>query len=211
MLGWFLCYNLAMKNDFLPSVFFDLADFEHRQLFDVQNVWEIISKISEYIKNKSSEAVVLGEGTVVEEGALIKGPAIIGKNAFIAHGAYIREGAIIGDNVKIGHSVEVKNSVILNNTSVAHLNYVGDSIIGNNVNIGGGAIIANFRLDGQTIKIKHNGEEIETNLKKFGAIVGDNSKIGVNCVLNPGTIISKNSRVFPLTSVFGVHNEETIK
>lgn len=201
-----------MKNTFSPNVFFDLSKFEHKDLFEVENVWEIISKISEYIKNNSSENVIIGEGTVVEEGALIKGPAIIGNNCFIAHGAYIREGTIIGDNVKIGHSVEVKNSLILSNTSIAHLNYIGDSIIGSHVNIGGGAIIANFRLDGQTVKIKYNREQIDTNLKKIGAIVGDGSKIGVNSVINPGTILSKNTKVYPLVNVFGVHlNEETIK
>ena len=80
------------------------------------------------------------------------------------------------------------------------------------VNIGGGAIIANFRLDGQTVKIKYNREQIDTNLKKIGAIVGDGSKIGVNSVINPGTILSKNTKVYPLVNVFGVHlNEETIK
>lgn len=200
-----------MKNDFSPSVFFDLSNFKYSELFETKNVWEVIPKILDFIKNNSDQPVILGQGTQVEEGALIKGPAIIGNSCFIAHGAYIREGAIIGDNVKIGHSVEVKNSIILNNTSVAHLNYVGDSIIGGDVNIGGGVVTANFRLDGQTVKIKYQDGEVETNLKKFGAIVGDGSKIGVNSVLNPGTILSKNSKVFPLTSVFGVHNEEIIK
>ncbi|MBI2621212.1 MAG: hypothetical protein HYW63_01010 [Candidatus Levybacteria bacterium] len=202
-----------MKNTFSPSVFFDLSDFKHKEIFEVENVWETVSKISDFIRNNNGpKNVVIGKGTVIEEGALIKGLAIIGDNCFIAHGAYIREGAIIGDNVKIGHCVEIKNSVILNNTNVAHFNYVGDSIVGNDVNIGGGAIIANFRLDGQTIKIKYNGKHFDTNLKKLGAIVGDKSKIGVNSVLNPGTILSRNSKVFPLTSVFGTHfNEDVIK
>lgn len=201
-----------MNNTFSPSVFFDLSGFEHKSIFEVEKVWEVLPKISEFIKEHSSQNVTLGEGTVVEEGAFIKGPAIIGKNCFIAHNAYIRENVIIGDNVKIGHSVEVKNSIILNNTNVAHFNYLGDSILGNDINFAGGAITANFRLDGATIKIKHNGEEIETGLPKIGAIIGDSSKIGVSSVLNPGTILSKNTKIFPLTSVIGVHlNEETIK
>ena len=200
-----------MKSSFDPNLFFDLSSFSHKQIFDVENVWEVISKISEFIKN-NSETVSIGEGTVIEEGAFIKGPAILGKNCFIAHGAYIRENVILGENVRIGHSVELKNVIILNNSNVAHFNYVGDSIIGNNVNLAGGAITANFRLDGESIKVKHNGEEIQTGLVKFGAIIGDSSKIGVNSVLNPGTILSKNSKVYPLTNVFGVHlNEETIK
>ena len=201
-----------MKNTFNPEFFFDLSSFEHKDLFQVENVWEILSNISSFIKNKSSQVVTLGEGTVVEEGALIKGPAIIGKNCFIAHGAYIRENVILGDNVHIGHSVELKNSIILNDTHIAHFNYVGDSIIGSDVNFSAGAITANFRLDGASIKIKNGEEEIETGLTKLGTIVGDTSRIGVNSVLNPGTILSKKSKVFPLTNVFGVHlNEETIK
>lgn len=202
-----------MKNRFSPSVFFDLSDFKHKEIFQVENVWEAVPKISDFIlKNNGPERIVVGKGTVIEKGALIKGPAIIGENCFIAHGAYIREGAIIGDNVKIGHCVEIKNSIILNNTNVAHFNYVGDSVLGSQVNVGGGAIIANFRLDGTAIKVKHNDQEIETGLTKLGAIIGDHSKIGVNSVLNPGTILSKNSKVYPLTSVFGTHlSEEVIK
>ncbi len=201
-----------MKNTFNPSLFFDLSSFKHKSIFEVENVWEVLSNISNFIKNNSSQNVTLGEGTVVEEGALIKGPAIIGKNCFIAHGAYIRENVILGDNVHIGHSVELKNSVVLDNTHIAHFNYVGDSIIGNDVNFSAGAITANFRLDGAKIRVKHEGEEIETGLTKLGAIIGDLSRIGVNSVLNPGTILSKKTKVFPLTNVFGVHlNEETIK
>lgn len=202
-----------MKNTFSPGAFFDLSSFNYKELFNVDNVWEVLPKIVEFVLNNNRlKPVLIGSGTIVEEGALIKGPAIIGDNCFIAHGAYIRDGVIIGNDVKVGHSVEIKNSIVLNNSRIAHFNYIGDSIIGNDVNFAGGAITANFRLDGAKIKIKNNDKKIETNLTKFGAIVGDGSKIGVNVVLNPGTILSKNTKVFPLTSVFGIHlNEETIK
>lgn len=202
-----------MKNTFAPSAFFDLSGFKYKEIFQVENVWEVLPKIAQFVlENTALKPVLIGEGTVIEEGAFIKGPAIIGDNCFIANGAYIRDGAIIGNRVRVGHSVEIKNSVILNNARIAHFNYVGDSIIGADVNFAGGAITANFRLDGAKIKIKHNGQELETGLAKFGAIVGDSSKIGVNAVLNPGTILSKNTKVFPLTSVFGIHlDEETIK
>ena len=202
-----------MKNTFSPSAFFDLGSFDYKELFEVENVWEVIPKISDFIlKNNGPEPVVVGKGTVIEEGALIKGPAIIGQNCFIAHGAYIRDGVIIGNDVKIGHSVEVKNSIILSKSRIAHFNYIGDSVIGNDVNLAGGAITANFRLDGAKIKIKHDGQDLETGLTKLGAIIGDGSKIGVNSVLNPGTILSKNSKVYPLTSVFGTHlTQEVIK
>lgn len=195
-----------MKNSFSPNLFFDLSDFDYKELFEVENAWEVIPKISDFIlKTNGPEPVVIGKGTVIEEGALIKGPAIIGRNCFIAHGAYIRDGVIIGNNVRIGHSVEIKNSIILGKSKIAHFNYIGDSVIGNDVNFAGGAITANFRLDAAVIRIKHDGQDLETGLTKLGAIVGDGSKIGVNSVLNPGTILAKNSKVYPLTSVFGTH------
>lgn len=207
-----MCYNFAMKNNFSPSIFLELEGFEYKEIFEVENIWEALSKISLYIKNNSSREITIGEGTLVEEGAFIKGPAIIGKNCLIRHGAYIRENVIIGDNALIGHSVEIKNSIVLNKSNIAHFNYIGDSVIGNDVNFAGGAMTANFRLDGDKIKIKHDEEIFETNLNKLGAIIGDGSKIGVNSVLNPGTILAKNTKVFPLINVFGVHlNEEIIK
>lgn len=201
-----------MKSNFSPSTFFELSNLEHKEIFEVKNAWEALSKIADYINNNSSSKITIGEGTVIEEGVYIKGPAIIGKNCLIRHGAYIRENVIIGDNALIGHSVELKNSIVLNDSHIAHFNYIGDSIIGNDVNLSGGAITANFRLDGNSIKIKDGDEQLETNLTKLGAIVGDGSRIGVNSVLNPGTILAKNSKVYPLTSVYGVHlNEEIIK
>lgn len=207
-----------MKN-FLPADFFDYSDFQFKDIFEnITFVWEILPKISDFIalelkeKSKSNhkDNVFVGSGTVIEEGAMIKGPAIIGKNCYIAHGAYIRENVILGDNVTIGHASEIKNSIILSSASIAHFNYVGDSIIGKNVNFGGGALIANFRLDGETVKVKADDRKIDTKLIKFGAIVGDRVKIGAGAVLNPGTIIAKDSLIYPLTSVFGVHPAKEI-
>lgn len=190
------------KSEFAASRFFDLSGFEHGKIFEgVETVWEVLPKIAVYINGKN----LVGEGTIIEEGTFIKGPAIIGKNCFIAHGAYIRENVIIGDNVHIGHGVEMKNSIIIGNTAVAHLNYIGDSIIGSNINVGGGAKTANFRLDGKRVRVKVGKEYIDTGLAKLGAIIGDGSKIGLNAVLNPGTILGKGCMVYPLVSVFGVH------
>lgn len=190
--------------------FFDLKGFSHAKIFEgVGNIWDVLPKLRDYVKKNGQS---IGGGTVVEEGSYLKGPAIIGKNCIISHGAYIRENCIVGDNVHIGHGVEVKNSIIVSNTAVAHLNYIGDSIVGSNVNIGGGAKTANFRLDGQNIRIKVGEERVDTGLQKLGAIIGDGSKIGVNSVLNPGTILGKNVWVYPLVSVFGVHEDgEVIK
>lgn len=203
---------------FHPKNLISHDNFKHKKIFDEMSfVWEAIGKIESFIianisgkipKNKKN--VVIGKGTIVEKGALIKGPAIIGKNCFIAHGAYIRENVILGDNVKIGHASEIKNSIVLNNTHIAHFNYIGDSVIGNNVNLAAGAITANYRLDGKNVHVKHKKIKIDSKLIKFGAIVGDNVKIGVGAVLNPGTVLGKNCVVYPLVSVTGTYPDNAI-
>lgn len=184
--------------------------------------WESISQIIPFIQEafagsrftgnyKDRSDVFIGEGTKIHPSVDIVGPVIIGKNCIIDHVALLRNGCIIGDDVHIGHAVEIKHSIILNNTIIAHLNYVGDSIIGNNVNISGGAILANFRLDKQNISIKtQDGNKIDTLLQKFGAVVGDNTIIGVNSVINPGTLLGKNTVVFPLKSVSGIHENNAV-
>lgn len=209
---------------FTKEHYFDLSEFEFNDVFDnMEHVWDVLKKIESYISSQFSSGkltpnhqgsnnVFIGEGTVVEEGAYIKGSAIIGKNCFIAHGAYVRENVILGDNARIWHGTEIKHTIMLNNAVGTHNGYIGDSIIGNRVNIAAGAIVANLRLDRKPIYVRHSEGKIDTGLLKFGAIIGDDCQIGVNAVLNPGTVLGKNSVVFPLTSVFGVHEEgSTIK
>lgn len=112
----------------------------------------------------------------------------------------------------IGHATEIKHSIVLSNTALAHLNYVGDSILGSGVNLSGGATLANWRFDKKDITVRGEGFEIPTGMEKLGSIIGDESFIGVNAVINPGTILSKKTLVFPLVSVKGVHlDRETIK
>src|ERR1035437_3463959 len=180
--------------------FFNLDGLSFPELFRNLNYpWEAINKIRDYIDSKTStENVVIGEGTVIEKDAVIKGKAIIGKNCLIGNAVLMRGNCILGDNVQIGHGVELKNVIILNNSSIAHLNYVGDSIVGNDVNISAGAIVANLRLDKKEILVNIQGEKINTSLAKFGAIIGDGCTVGVNSVLNPGTILGKNCVVYPL-------------
>lgn len=204
-----------MKTNLSPEVFFDLSNFTHRQIFaGCQFPWEAISRIEKYIlelfakgkvRPNCGENVYLGEGTEVEPGAYIKGPAILGKNCRVSHVAYLRENILAGDNCLFGHSSEVKNSLFLSDTKVAHLNYVGDSILGREVNLSGGSILANVRLDQKTVSIRVGEETYDTKLPKFGSVVGDLSQIGVNSVLNPGTLLGKNCVVYPLTSVKGFH------
>ena len=177
------------KQDFKPEIYFDLSSFYWKDIFDgVEKVWEVIPKIKKYSKGK-----------------LLKG-----KNCKIEKSVLIREGVILGDNVRLGHCVELKNCIVLNNSSIAHLNYIGDSVIGGNVNIGGGAILANFRFDEREVDIKHKQGRIQTNLEKFGAVIGDGTKVGVNAVLNPGTVLGKGCIVYPITSVIGYYKAGSI-
>lgn len=209
-------------NNLTNTNFFDITQFRFKEILTHPSPWDSVSQIIPFIQKlfsqniafanyKEGKEVYLGQGTKIHPSVEIVGPAIIGANCVIDHTAFLREGCIIGDGVHVGHAVEVKHSIILNNTFISHLNYVGDSIIGNNVNISGGAILANFRLDKQNIIVKtKTGQKINTGLQKFGAAIGDNSMIGVNSVINPGTLLGKNTIVFPLKSVSGVYENNAI-
>ncbi|MEK5056488.1 DapH/DapD/GlmU-related protein [Niallia sp. FSL K6-0212] len=207
--------------------YFQISDFSHKILFyDVKNVWEPLLRIEDTMsKTKSiikgivepgayiSEyGVILEEDTFVENGAYVKGPAYIGRGSKIFHGAYIRENTIIGDNCIVGHCSEVKHSILLNGSRAPHFNFVGNSILGNNVNLGGGVMIANVKNIpyGDNIIINTGTIKIDTGLKYFGAIIGDQSKIGANTVINPGTLIKKNVLTYPLSSVKGVIEDNSI-
>lgn len=148
--------------------------------------------------------VVIGEGSVVMSGAYIVGPTIIGKNCKIGPNCYIRPYTAIGDNCHVGNAVEVKNSIIMRNSKAPHHNYVGDSIIGENCNLGAGTKIANLRLDEGEISVNLNGKIVRTGRKKFGAVIGDNVKIGINASINVGSLIGNNVFIGPGAIVNGV-------
>lgn len=194
-------------NHFQPDTYFDLSAFTWKELFvGVDMVWDVLPKLGEFMKKISGgKKVVVGDGSTIDASVEITGSIIVGRNTHIRHAVYIRGNVIIGDNCVIGHAVELKNCIILNNTHIAHLNYVGDSIIGSNCNISGGAKLANLRFDKQPVTVAFDGEKIPTNLAKFGAVIGDHAQIGVNSVLNPGTILGKNTIVYPLQLVSGYH------
>jgi NDP-sugar pyrophosphorylase family protein len=209
---------------FTPSDFFDLTDFEHKALFEgdtITQIWKVLKEIDSYLEANlkpgiegqvhpgaylMDEQIYLAPGAVVEPGAYIAGPSYIGAGSVVRHGAYVRGGCIIGRNCVIGHATEVKHSVFLDGAKAAHFNYVGDSILGNNVNLGAGSRLANFKLRGSEVNVRHNGRPIPTGLRKFGAILGDSVSLGCNVVCNPGTIIGPHSEVFPLVSVLGYYN-----
>jgi len=204
---------------FKPADLFDLKQTEHAAIFDgCEFAWEALKKIKEYLAanlrpalhNRCdgvafiSKNVFIGEGTVVEDGAMIKGPAIIGKNCEIRHNAYIRDNVIIGDNCVIGNSTELKNVLLFNNAAAPHFNYLGDSILGYKAHIGAGVVLSNFKSLPGNIKVEINGKPFDTGLRKFGALLGDLSEIGCNSILNPGSIVGRNSVIYPATNWRGV-------
>ena len=211
-----------MEKQFSANNFFNLGNISFADIFtDCEFVWDAQKKLSQYVKAQfesgrvkanvpGKEYIYIGEGTVIHKLAEIQGPAIIGKNCVISHAALLRGLCLLGDSVHVGHASEIKDSILLNGAISAHLNYIGNSIIGNKVNISGGSILANFRLDKKPVFIKNGEDKIETNLTKLGAIIGDDSVIGVNAVLNPGTVLGKHSVVYPLTVVKGVHSPSSI-
>ena len=137
--------------------------------------------------------ISIGEGTTIKSGTYIEGPCIIGKNCTIGPHAYIRGSTSIGDGCHIGHATELKNSIIMDGTKIPHFNYLGDTIVGSGCNIGAGTKVANLRHDRKTIRVCGT----DTRKEKFGAIIGDNVQIGINCSLNVGTVIGTGTRIAP--------------
>ena len=185
--------------------------------------WEALKNIGDFIvefgnKLPKEDYIVKGENVWISktaniaETAYIKGPAIICDNAGIRHCAFIRGNAIVGKNVVVGNSTELKNVILFDNVQVPHYNYVGDSILGYKAHMGAGSITSNVKSDKKLVIIKNNvtGEMIETNRKKVGAMLGDFVEIGCGSVLNPGTVIGKNTNIYPLSSVRGVVPEDSI-
>lgn len=209
-----------MMTHLSPNAFFDLSQYKHAAIFDgCAYVWEALKHIETYLKNRvgkieveipheayldKKQSISIGKGTVVEPGAYIRGPCIIGENCTIRHGAYIRGGIITGDNCVIGHDTEVKNSIFLNEAHAAHFAYVGDSILGNGINLGAGTKCANLKLRNDLILVHDGDNVISTGLRKLGAIVGDRSQLGCNSVTNPGTIIGKDVLCYPCINLGGV-------
>ncbi len=183
--------------------------------------WEVLPNIGEYILKlgetlsldeyqKVGENVWIAKTAKVAPTAYINGPAIIGKEAEIRHCAFIRGNAIVGEGAVVGNSTELKNVILFNKVQVPHYNYVGDSILGYKAHMGAGSITSNVKSDKQLVIIKNGTEKIETNRKKVGAMLGDNVEVGCGSVLNPGTVIGRNSNIYPLSSVRGVVPENSI-
>ena len=211
-----------------PEDYFDFRDGIMPKLFvDCDYVWDVIPNIRtrvveltqsmQTIKGNvmegaylSPKAIYIEEGAIVEPGAYIEGPAYIASGAVVRHGAYVRENVILFEDSIVGHATEIKNSVLLPGAHAPHFNYVGDSVLGHHCNLGAGTKLSNLTLISEkdsttgkrpTIKIHIDNEIYDTGLAKMGAILGDGAQTGCNAVLNPGTLIGKNTLVYANMSV----------
>ncbi len=176
--------------------------------------WEALPKIGDYIKaigptlpeeeyEYKGNNVWIAKSATVFATAYIAGPAIIGKDAEIRQCAFIRGNAIVGEGAVVGNSTELKNVILFNKVQVPHYNYVGDSILGYKAHMGAGSITSNVKSDKKLVVVHTSEGHIETGLKKFGAMLGDNVEVGCNSVLNPGTVIGPWSNVYPTSCVRG--------
>ena len=183
--------------------------------------WEVLPKIKKFIielgnqlnkdeYEQKGENIWIAKTAKVAPTAYINGPAIIGKDAEIRHCAFIRGNAIIGEGAVVGNSTELKNVILFNKVQVPHYNYVGDSILGYKSHMGAGSITSNVKSDKKLVVVKNGDAKIETGLKKFGAMIGDNVEVGCGSILNPGSVIGKNTNIYPLSSVRGVIKENSI-
>jgi NDP-sugar pyrophosphorylase family protein len=210
---------------FAPADYLDLKQTDHAALFhEVTQAWEVLPKLAAYLEQHLVAAnfgetigdpvigddVYIGRDTIIEPGAYIKGPAWIGPNCQIRHGAYIRENVIVGSGSVVGNSCEIKNSILFNGCQVPHFNYVGDSILGAKAHLAAGVIVSNLKLAGDEITLYVGDQQVPTGLRKFGALIGDRVEIGCNAVINPGSILGRNSLIYPGVAWRGILAENSI-
>lgn len=200
----------------ISELYSDLNQTMAKELLESKTYpWEVLPFISEYIVKlgstlsedeyeKRGENVWIAKSAKVAPTAFINGPAIIGKDAEVRHCAFIRGNALVGEGAVVGNSTELKNVILFNKVQVPHYNYVGDSILGFKSHMGAGSITSNVKSDKKLVVVKGSSEKIETGLKKFGAMLGDEVEVGCGSVLNPGTVIGSHSNIYPLSSVRGV-------
>ena len=193
----------------------DLNETIAKELFEGKTYpWEVLPEIGTFIKKlgesldpeeyeRRGEDVWIARTASVAPTACVNGPAIIGKNAEVRHCAFIRGNAIVGEGSVVGNSTELKNVVLFNSVQVPHYNYVGDSVLGYKSHMGAGSICSNVKSDKKLVVVKNGEEKIETGLKKFGAMLGDHVEVGCGSVLNPGTVIGRNTNIYPLSPVRG--------
>lgn len=203
----------------------DLYDLEQTIAKDIFSgltyPWEVLPKIKDFIVEigrnipkdifeEKGENIWIAKSAKVAPTACLNGPLIVDEDAEIRHCAFIRGSAIVGKGAVVGNSTELKNVILFNKVQVPHYNYVGDSILGYKAHMGAGSITSNVKSDKTLVVIKGDGINIETGIKKVGAMLGDNVEVGCNSVLNPGTIVCRNSNIYPTSCVRGVVPENSI-
>ena len=203
--------NLLDLNHTITKQYIEKYEYPWEILPEIKNIiLEIGRNLDKTQYQEIKENVWIHNSASVDDNVQIIGPAIIGPESSIRHCAYIRENVIVGKACVIGNSCEVKNAIIFDETQVPHFNYVGDSIMGYKSHMGAGSIVSNLKSDKSNVVVRAGEEKLETNLKKFGAVIGDHVEIGCNSVLNPGTVIGKNSNIYPLSRVRGLVPENSI-
>ena len=204
-----------MLKDFTIANMLDMTQTIAGELFQGKTYpWEVLPEIGDFIvklgKTLDPDEYDYLEGDIwiaksakVAPTACINGPAIIGKNTEVRHCAFIRGKALVGEGCVVGNSTELKNAVLFNKVQVPHYNYVGDSVLGYKSHMGAGSICSNVKSDKKLVVVKDGDEKIETGVKKFGAMLGDEVEVGCGSVLNPGTVVGNHSNIYPLSSVRG--------
>lgn len=194
---------------------YDLKETIAVDIFDgLKFPWEVLPKIKDFIiklgetlpedrYDRKGENIWIAKSAKVFPSAYIAGPCIIDEDAEVRHCAFIRGSAIVGKGCVVGNSTELKNVILFNKVQVPHYNYVGDSILGFKAHMGAGSITSNVKSDKTLVVVKSDGENIETGLKKFGAMLGDNVEVGCNSVLNPGTVVGRSTNIYPTSCVRG--------
>ena len=200
----------------ISELYSDLSKTLAKELMESKTYpWEVLPCISQFIVElgntlseeeyeKKGENVWIAKSAKVAPTAYINGPAIIGKNAAVRHCAFIRGNALVGEGAVVGNSTELKNVILFDKVQVPHDNYVGDSILGYKSHMGAGSITSNVKSDKKLVVVKGKEVRIETGLKKFGAMLGDEVEVGCGSVLNPGTVVGSHTNIYPLSSVRGV-------
>lgn len=203
--------NLYSLSETIAADIFEGVEYPWEALGKIKDfIMELGAKLPEEKYEKRGEDVWVAKSAKVFPSAYINGPAIIDEDAEIRHCAFIRGSVIVGKGAVVGNSTELKNVILFNKVQVPHYNYVGDSILGYKAHMGAGSITSNVKSDKTLVTVKFQEECLETGLKKFGAMLGDDVEVGCNSVLNPGTVVGKGTSIYPTSSVRGYVPENSI-
>lgn len=196
--------NLYDLKETIAASLLEKAEYPWEALGGIKAfILELGSRLSPERFEKRGEDVWVAKSAVIAPTACINGPCIIDEEAEVRHCAFVRGSAIIGKKAVVGNSTELKNVILFNRVQVPHYNYVGDSILGFKAHMGAGSITSNVKSDKTLVVVKTREAEVETGLKKFGAMLGDGVEVGCNSVLNPGTVVGRNTNIYPLSRVRG--------